>query len=83
MVQPVELLEAPVQIGFGNIGDLGILPVAGFVMHQPHQAAPKAVGPPADAVRIGPAGIFRVPVIVGPVYGHIGDFMLRFFTDPI
>ena len=81
-MQPVKLVKASIQFGFGNHRNIFIFFVARFVVHQPHHAAPEPVRPPIDPVRQRAGGIRGGTIVMRPVYRCVRDLKPRFFAYP-
>ena len=77
-MQPVKLVKASIQFGFGNHRNIFIFFVARFVVHQPHHAAPEPVRPPIDPVRQRAGGIRGGTIVMRPVYRCVRDLKPRF-----
>lgn len=83
MMQAVKFFKTPVQLGFGNLRDFLVFLVAGFMVHHPQHACPKAVGPPVNAVRIISRRIIYGPVVMHTVHGRIRNFVPGALADRV
>ncbi|MNJ50266.1 hypothetical protein D3C77_455310 [compost metagenome] len=83
MMQTVKFLKAPIQLGFGDLCDLLVLLVAGFMVHKPQHASPETVGPPANAVSIITRRIISASVVVHTVNRRIRNLVPGTFADHV